>query len=532
MPSSSMPSMPVIRVLQVEDCALDAELVLVELERDGIHYDVQLVADATRFEAALKEFEPHIVLSDLSMPGFSGQRALQLLRQHDEDLPFIFVSATLGEEAAIEALRNGATDYILKQNPARLASAVRRALTEASARRSNRRAESELIRAQRFESLAMLAGGLSHDLRNLLQPLLLAGDSLLDYKDDPRLARLGTLVRDCGKRGLEMVHSMLSFASGARRAEQVQLGGLLNALDLLMQGSVPRSIKMELAIEDAELSFDGNHTELQQCLLNLCLNAIQAMPEGGRLRIESSQSTLPTEFFLADEQPRSGRYLRLSVIDTGPGMQPAVLERMFEPFFTTKETGTGLGLLSCQRIISSHGGVMRVDSGPGRGTRFDLYIPLDELPLDDLELDPQISLDGSAENVLVVIEEAGQLSLLSDTLDAYGYEAHASQSGTAALQWIAACGLPDLVVLDADMNLFTGVRTLAALLERGYAGGVILLARQESPPKLDELPPLNHLYVIHKPITSQLLLRTLRKALTASAGARGESQNSRDRDNG
>ncbi|MES1154067.1 MAG: response regulator, partial [Rhodanobacter sp.] len=321
--------MPTIRVLQVEDSRLDAELVLAELDADHINYEVRLVDDEPSFLAALAEFRPHIVLSDLSMPGFSGQHALDLLRQRDEDLPFIFVSATLGEEAAIEALRNGATDYILKQNPARLASAVRRALSEAEARRASRRSEAELIRAQRFESLAMLAGGLSHDLRNLLQPLLLAGDSLQDYQHDPRLARLGKLVRDCGRRGLDMVHSMLSFASGARRAEQVRLGALFSAFDLLMQGSVPHTVTMELVIDDPELSFEGNYTELQQCLLNLSLNAIQAMPDGGHLRVEATQASLPADFFLPEEQPRLGDYLRISVIDDGPGMDQKVLEHLF-----------------------------------------------------------------------------------------------------------------------------------------------------------------------------------------------------------
>ncbi len=524
MPNRLPQPISTIRVLQVEDSPLDAELVLAELDRDGIGYEAQLVDDARRFTAALHEFKPHIVLSDLSVPGFSGQHALELLRERDEETPFIFVSATLGEEAAIEALRNGATDYILKQNPARLASAVRRALAEVDARRASQRAEAELIRAQRFESLAMLAGGLSHDLRNLLQPLLLAGDSLQDYQDDPRLARLGKLVRDCGKRGLDMVQSMLSFARGARRAEQVRVGALLSAFDLLMQGSVPRSVAMELAIEDPELSFEGNHTELQQCLLNLCLNAIQAMPDGGQLRIETAQAQLSADFFLPEEQPRLGRYLRISVIDSGPGMEPEVLERLFEPFFTTKETGTGLGLLSCKRIVGSHGGVMRVDSVPGRGTRFDLYIPLDELAIDAGQTEQLDSLEGAAESVLVVVEEAAQLSLLTDTLAAYGYQAHASQSGTAALQWIEACGLPELVVLDADMNLLTGVRTLAALIERGYAGAVILLARSDAPPDLHDLPPLPHLYLVDKPVTTHALLRTMRKALVAAvAGERSDT---------
>ena len=113
----------------------------------------------------------------------------------------------------------------------------------------------------------------------------------------------------------------------------------------------------------------------------------------------------------------------------------------------------------------------------------------------------------------MVVEEAAQLSLLSDMLDAYGYQAHSSQSGTAALQWIEAQGVPDVVVMDAEMNLFTGVRTLAALVDHGYNGPVLLLARPEAPPRLDELPPLDRLFVVDKPITTKSLLRVLRKAL-------------------
>ena len=507
-----------IRVLLVEDDRNDAELMLVELDNDAIAYKARLVDSENAYLAALREFAPDIVLSDLSLPDFSGQRALELLRYGDADLPFIYVSATLGEEAAIEALRTGATDYILKQNPARLASAVRRALAEAAERRARQRAQAELIRSQRFESLAMLAGGLSHDLRNLLQPLLLAGESLRDHAGDPQLARLGMLVRDCGKRGLEMVQSMLSFARGARRAEQVRLGALMDALSLLLQGSVPRTIRMEIVVDNPDLVFAGNHTELQQCLLNLCLNAIQAMPDGGELRIEAVQLRLAPDFFLPEEQSNPGRYLRLGVVDNGPGMSDAVLARLFEPFFTTKEHGTGLGLLSCRRIVTSHGGVMRVDSAPGRGTRFDLYMPLQELAAEETVStgSDNETLEGAAERVLVVAEAASELSLISDTLDAWGYQTNASQSGTAALQWISAHGLPDLVLMDADMNLFTSARTLAALIDQGYAGAVVMLVRPESPPKLDELPHLSRLHLLERPVTTRKLLRTLRLALAGA----------------
>lgn len=502
---------PRIRVLQVEDSPPDAELALAELEADGIVCEARVVEDEASYIAELDAFRPHIVLSDLSLPGFSGQRALQLLRDRSDDLPFIYVSATLGEEAAIEALRNGATDYILKQNPARLASAVRRALREVEAQRAHRRAEAELIRAQRFESLAMLAGGLSHDLRNMLQPLLLAGDSLQDYRDDPRLARLGTLVRDCGRRGLEMVQSMLSFARGARRAEQVRLGDLLDALGLLLQGSVPRSVHLAIEMRDPDLRFEGNHTELQQCLLNLTLNAIQAMPDGGKLRIDAEKVVLPAEFFTKDEEARPGPCLCLAVSDTGDGMSEDVLARLFEPFYTTKENGTGLGLLSCQRIVNSHGGVMRVESAPGEGTCFRLYIPLAAAVSDTSGDDDADNLQGNAEHVLVVAEEAALLSLLSDTLDAWGYQVHVSQSGTAALQWIEAGGLPDLVLMDAEMSLFPAERTLLALAQRGYAGAVIMLTGTGDSPLPQDRPRLHRL---GKPFSSQRLLRSMRKALS------------------
>lgn len=503
-----------IRVLLVEDDRADAELALDELAGDNLACESRVVDNEPAYLAALHDFAPDVVLSDVSLPGFSGQRALALLRQTDADLPFIIVSATLGEDAAIEALRNGVTDYILKQNPARLASAVRRALAEAEERRAVRHAQAELIRAQRFESLAMLAGGLSHDLRNLLQPLLLAGENLRNYQGDPKVARLGTLVRDCGKRGLEMVQSMLSFARGARHEEQVRLGALMDALGLLLQGSVPRAIRMTTIVDDPDLVFAGNHTELQQCLLNLCLNAIQAMDNGGNLRIQTAQRTLDVGFFKSGETAHPGRYLCLSVIDDGPGMSADVLARMFEPFFTTKATGTGLGLVSCQRIVASHGGVMRVASAPGQGTRFDLYIPLQSAATNGDTEPGEESLEGNDERVLVVAEVASELSLLTDTLNAWGYRASACQSGTAALQWIDANGLPDVVLADADMSLLTGVRTLAALVDRGYTGATVLLVRPDAPPDPAELPPLPKLSQLDKPVTTGRLLRSLGKALS------------------
>lgn len=503
---------PPMRVLLVEDEPADAELVIDDLRDDGIDCVDLRVDTEAQFLEALDTFQPDIVLSDINLPLFDGQRALDLLRERDLLLPFIFVSGTIGEEVAVEALRRGATDYILKHNTVRLAAAVRRALHEAGEQRARQHAEDELIRAQRFESLALLAGGLSHDLRNLLQPLLLAADTLDDYRDDERLARLGDLVRDCGQRGLDMVSSMLSFARGARRDEKVRVDDLFQALNLLLKGSVPRGIDMSMTVAEEGLAFGGNHTELQQCLLNLSLNAIQAMSDGGQLTVRATSRQLEADFFRDDEHVQPGRFVCLSVTDTGHGMDAETLAHLFQPFFTTKDSGTGLGLVSCRRIINGHGGVMRVDSTPGQGTCFCLYLP------ENMRVDPADAMApaprGHGECVLVVEEEAAQLSLLASTLEGYGYVVHASQSGTAALQSLATHGLPEVVVMDADMSLFTGVRTLAALLERNYNGAVLLLTRPDAPPDLDDLPPLERLTLLDKPVTPGVLLNAVHAALS------------------
>jgi DNA-binding NtrC family response regulator len=159
---------------------------------------------------------------------------------------------------------------------------------------------------------------------------------------------------------------------------------------------------------------------------------------------------------------------------------------------------------------------MRVESSPGEGTRFHLYIPVIELAADMAGEEDAESLQGNAERVLAVAEEAALLSLLNDTLDAWGYQVHASQSGTAALQWIEAGSLPDLVVLDADMNLFTAERTVTALTDRGYAGAVIMLASKDHPPAPESLPPLPRLHVLGKPFSTGKLLHCLRQALVGN----------------
>lgn len=499
-----------IRVIHVEDDPIDAELISSFLQEHGLQIEWTHVDDEASLVQALSQQRPDLVLSDLTMPGFSGYKALELVRERSPYTPFIFVSGTMGEETAVDALRLGATDYILKSSLARLPSAVRRAIREAEERELRDRTEAELMRSQRLDSLAMLAGGLSHDLRNILQPLLMVAPMISERTQDQRLLRLGELVEDCAKRGLDMVASMLSFARGAGQAgATVNLKQLLRALDLLLRGTLPRNVVLDVSDVPGDLSFEGNDTELQQCLLNLCLNAIQAMPSGGTLTLRADRIRVD-----AEEARPAGEYLRIAVADSGIGMDEDVQRRLFTPFFTTKPEGTGLGLLSCKRIVENHRGMLRVSSRVGEGTTFEILLPL------ALETPGGRAKAAGVRNarLFVVAESAGSLSLLGDGLAVEGYKTRVAQGGAAAIRLLEQEDVPDLIVLDADMRLLSGVRTLMELQERRYDGPVLLLVDDEADTHADQWPQDLRIRILRKPVALPELLDAVHQLLQTTSG--------------
>jgi signal transduction histidine kinase len=500
-----------VRILHIEDDPVDAELIEGQLSEGAIEVELRRVDDEAGVREAMQSFRPDLVLSDLTMPGFSGYRALEIVREHSRYAPFIFVSGTMGEETAVKALRHGATDYILKSHMARLVPAVERALSESRDRVLRDRTETELLRSQRLDSLALLAGGLSHDLRNILQPLLMVAPMIADRTQDERLLRLGELVEDCARRGLDMVASMLSFARGSRHSvSRVRMQPLIRALELLLQGTLPKNVRLDTQGVRPDLGFEGNDTELQQCLLNLCLNAIQAMPEGGTLSLAAETVEFEEPQQIADTRLAPGSYLLISVSDTGAGMSEDVQRRLFTPFFTTKENGTGLGLLSCQRIVSNHRGAMRLTSSPGAGTRFELFLPMQSAAVQELlGVGPTIA----DARILVVGEEVGSLTLLGDALGLKGYRTSIAHGGANAIGELENGGLPDLIVLDADMRLLSGVRTLMELQERNYTGPVLLLDDDDGRPTADELPPTLRIEFVRKPVALPELLDAVHRML-------------------
>lgn len=488
-----------LRILLIEDSPEDAELLSDQLLEAGLEAVFERVDSEQSLRLSLERFGPDIVLSDLSMPGFSGHDALRIVRAVDPLTPFIFVSGTMGEDTAVKALQEGANDYIIKHNPTRLPAAVARAVREARVERDRERVENELMRAQRLESLALLAAGLSHDLRNILQPLLIVPDLLIARSDDPQLRQLADVIAECGRRGHEMAESMLSFVRGSNKPrEPVSVARLFQAVQLLLKSSVPKDVALQVDGGDGDLSVEANYTELQQCLLNLGLNALQAMPEGGSLTLSA--------------QPEGEGRLKLSVVDTGVGMDPDTLSRLFSPFFTTKPDGTGLGLISCKRIVESYGGTIQVSSQKGEGTRFDIVLPLREASSAAGDNEPELPL-GRGQRILLVDGEATRLSLLGNALSSQGYQPQLAADGAAALQYVQHHALPDLVIVDSDIILLSAVSLLLTMQELGYQGPAIVLEDVGQPLQREHFPPDIPVHVLRKPLEMRRVFRAVAHAL-------------------
>lgn len=510
-----------VRLLIVEDDAVDAELVLDRLREDGIDPTAEVVADEAGYRRALRAFDPDIILSDLSLPGFSGERALSLLRDFDQRTPFLYVSGTIGEAAAIEALRGGATDYILKSSMARLPSAVRRAVAEAAERQARDAAENELVKAQRFETLAILAGSLGHDLRNILQPVLMA-TQLIDVKvRDPEITRLCGMIRDCSDQGLELVTAMMALARGGQSSpgNRIKLAAMLDAVGMLLKPSLPKNVRMVIGDVDPALEIPGHSNELQQCLLNLAMNGMQAMPDGGQLDL-SAESFEPEEGFFHDGEPRSGTvYVRISVIDQGQGMDAATLAKLFTPFFTTKEKGNGLGLVSCRRLVENHRGVIRVNSETGRGSRFDLYLPVTVENGDAGSGSADNDVNGHGEHILVLSHDGKTNTDVGDILELYGYVPRLADNADAAVGLLQQGDAFQAAIIDRDLLADGDGNAVSRLRAAGFAGVVILFgAMGKSPVSVGPGEASAHL---SKPVTAPALLQVLRDALPKAKNAGG-----------
>ena len=587
-----------LRVLLVEDTESDAKLIALELRRAWPLLEIDRVETSDAMHAAILGHAWDVVLSDWSMPKFSAPAALAVLKEHSLDLPFIIVSGTIGEETAVEAMRAGAHDFVLKDKISLLRPAIERALREGHERAARRQAEdalrqsemrfrrladsgiigvvvaeiggkildangkflemagysrlalldgairwsdlmppefaplgadallqlqatgvsppweSELLRkdagrvpvflgaamlehaqfivvladltarkqaeagrahaeialrqseeqlqqAQKMEAIGRLAGGVAHDFNNILSVILSYGELILDglRPSDPLRADLEEMTK-AASRAAGLTRQLLMFSRQQVVAPKVlSLHDVLTAMTQMIRRILGEDVELVIVPPKAagRVSVDPSHIE--QVVLNLVVNARDAMPTGGTLTIETTNVELDEDYALSHLPSKSGPHVMLTVSDTGSGMSQETQARIFEPFFTTKEVGkgTGLGLSTVFGIVHQSGGNVWVYSEPGIGTTFKVYLPRVDAEVDVLRAPGAPKTLRGTETILLVEDEDQVRTIAVNILHRHGYQVIAAPNATEALLLSQKhTGKIDLLVTDVVMPKMSG----------------------------------------------------------------------------
>lgn len=332
-----------------------------------------------------------------------------------------------------------------------------------------KRLETQFLRAQRLESIGTLAGGIAHDLNNVLGPIIMAVDLFKMKMTEPRDLELVESVEISARRGADMVRQVLSFARGFEgRPTTVQPARLLREIANIAKDIFPKTIALTAEAPDSTWNVPGDATQLHQVMLNLSVNARDAMPEGGYLNLKAANVEIDAHFAAMHPDARPGSFVVFSVSDTGTGIPPEILEKVFEPFFTTKEIGkgTGLGLSTSVSIVKNHKGFVTVESEIGKGSTFRVYLPADT---DDVESHTEDFEDetprGNGELVLVIDDEASVRAITRQTLEAFGYHVILAGDGAEGIAMFARhMDEIHVVLTDMMMPVMDGAATIRALL--------------------------------------------------------------------
>ena len=512
-----------LRILHLEDDPADAALVESTLKADGIACATTRVQSRDEFVAALEGGGVDLILSDCSLPAFDGMSALKIAHAKWPAIPLVFVSGTLGEEQAIESLKSGATDYVLKERLARLAPAVRRAMQEVEDRAERRQMAAQFIEAQKMEVIGHLAGGVAHDFNNILAVIMGYSDLTIQKLGNDEVLR-GHLetIRAAAERAAGLTRQLLIFS----RRQKVQLvvldlNDVVKDLDSMLRRLIDENIEMSIVPgkDIGHVKADAGY--VGQVLMNLVVNARDAMPNGGRLSIATSNATLDENQARSHKGAIAGDYVMFSVSDTGTGMSEEVKARLFEAFYTTKPTGkgTGLGLVTCQTVVQQSDGFISVDSQLGQGTTFKVYFPRVNLPVDAAARPGGAGpLPRGTETLLVVEDEPAVRHLACDVLEAQGYRVLRAGNGQEGLK--AARELKGreigLVITDVVMPLMSG-QVMAEWLKATYPKIKILYTSGYADDAVTRHGvPQNGAEFLPKPYTPATLARKVRAMLDAA----------------
>jgi len=398
--------------------------------------------------------------------------------------------------------------------------AVERDVTE------RRRLEQQILRAQRMESIGTLAGGIAHDLNNVLSPILMSVELLRPQLTDADGARRLAVIAQAASRGASMIRQVLGFARGIEGERRtLPISPVIDETLRIVGETFPRNITVTADVPGDAWRVDGDPTQLQQVLLNLCVNARDAMPAGGTLTVAASNVQLDADAAARVLEARPGPYVRLTVGDTGVGIPPDQVEKIFDPFFTTKPPGqgTGLGLSTTLAIVRGHGGFVRVQSEPGVGTVVDVYLPRGMEDAGEHTVEPDGPVPhGDGETVLVVDDEAAIRATTREVLEAHGYQVLEAADGAEAIAVYAAhASVVRLVVTDLMMPVMDGPAMLQVLNRLAPDVRVIAASGLATSRDVQQAVAQGASAFLPKPYTASALLRTVARVLRVEPVATG-----------
>ncbi|MBX3294946.1 MAG: PAS domain S-box protein [Acidobacteria bacterium] len=446
------------------------------------------------------------------VPGGGPERILEIRREferHDEhrfeERQFTKDGTSLVVESRWTLVRDDhdQPDYILVIN------------TDVS---EKRRTEEQLFRAQRLESIGTLAGGIAHDLNNILSPILMSVGMLKLRNPDDETTKWLDMIEKNTQRGSSLVQQVLTFARGLKGERvAVQVRHIVKDLIKVLSETLPKNIEVKFDVPAELPVISADPTQIHQVLMNLSINARDAMPEGGMLSIEASRVNIDDNYARMSPDAVPGEHIVIAVSDTGLGMPPEVKKQIFDPFFTTKDIGrgTGLGLSTVLTIVKSHGGFINVYSEPGKGSRFSIYFPVaDSAAIEDSSPTTFDELAGKGELVIVVDDEEYIRDVTKATLEKFGYRVLTAADGTEGLALFAQHGAETAAVIaDVAMPYMDGPSMVRAMRKMDPKLRMIMMSGLMNENQRSEIETLGITSVLSKPFTAENLLEELKKTL-------------------
>ena len=383
--------------------------------------------------------------------------------------------------------------------------------------------EAQFFRAQRMESIGTLASGIAHDLNNILTPVLTTAQLLQMKSDqmDERSLHMLQVLETNARRGAEVIKQVLSFARGVEGENTIlQTKHLIREIQQIIRQTFPKSIQLQVDVPRDLWTVNGNATQIHQVLMNLCVNARDAMPQGGVLSISAENLTLDKNYTRTHLEAKEGQYIAITVADTGVGMAPELVDRIFEPFFTTKDVGkgTGLGLSTTLGIVKSHHGFITVKTTPGQGTQFKIFLPAVLTP-DEAAQSPIEALAGHQELILVVDDEASIREVTKSSLETYNYSVLTASDGLEAVE-IYAQHKADirLVIMDLMMPSLDGA-TAFRILQKINPGIKVIAVSGLPPDEWEALAPESGIQrFLSKPHSVEELITAVHQTLQGDWG--------------